>query len=74
MPGPPRSGTGNENAYPTSLPASHTASIHPATTGAEPTEIGLAERLGTLPVPEHAAVFEEELRRLQRRLATIDQL
>ncbi|MPQ99761.1 hypothetical protein GB931_17910 [Modestobacter sp. I12A-02628] len=70
VPGPPATGAG----HPTS------PGLGPAPTPGEPLGAGTpgaaapAIDLGDRPVGEHVAVLEAELDRLQRRLATIDQL
>ncbi len=85
VPGPPRPGLGGapvtgavRPAGPAAVPsaAAGPAGVGPA--GAEPAgagpDAGALAGLDRRPVAEHVAVFEAEHGRLQRELATIDQL
>ncbi|PRY49101.1 hypothetical protein LY71_107184 [Geodermatophilus tzadiensis] len=70
VPGPPRPG-------PAGGPVPGPAHPAPPAAGGTPREEATGERFADLagrPVAEHVAVFEAEHERLQRELATIDQL
>ncbi|KQS64351.1 hypothetical protein [Modestobacter sp. Leaf380] len=81
LPGPPRPVPGSPS--PTARPGPAPAAVSegdgpdpaaaPSGSPADPVDT-LAERLQAVPVAGHAAVLEAEHERLQRRLATIDQL
>ena len=72
VPGPPRPVPGPPRPGPGSAPVAATDSggAVPPAEAASPALAGLDQR----PVAEHVAVFEAEHDRLQRELATIDQL
>ncbi|SFK67274.1 hypothetical protein SAMN04488085_10310 [Geodermatophilus ruber] len=69
VPGPPRPGPGPWSA-PATVPGAAVEAQPPASAPDDPPFGDLAHR----PVTEHVAVFEAEHVRLQRELATIDQL
>ncbi len=75
-PGPPRPGPGPRPPVVPQPAAGLQAPLvdEPVPRSSAADEPGLVERLGGLPVAEHATVLEAEHDRLQRRLATIDQL
>ena len=73
VPGPPRPG----GAPPADAAGSAGPGAVPPPVSADPDgrgATGVLEGLGGRPVAEHVAVFEAEHDRLQRELATIDQL
>ncbi|WP_167761194.1 hypothetical protein [Geodermatophilus sp. DF01-2] len=75
VPGPPRPGPWSGPAPVPAGTGSAAAGTTPATTEAAPTGDGTPfADLDQRTVAEHVAVFEAEHARLQRELATIDQL
>ena len=79
VPGPPRPGSGPVPGPGAARPVGPDADVRPSVAGPDGglrpgPEAGALAGLEQRPVAEHVAVFEAEHDRLQRELATIDQL
>ncbi|MGY1691322.1 hypothetical protein [Geodermatophilus sp. SYSU D01105] len=75
VPGPPRPGPRPSGGpAPVQVPGPAARHQQAATTEPEPQVATLPADLDRRPVAEHVAVFEAEHARLQRELATIDEL